>query len=295
MAVDMESGVIAARAARSGYQALVVRAVSDDAGQCLPPELARLVTPEGRLRFAARAGPGCHAPGDAAWRIRAEATDPPGSPRRRANAGSDDRLERMDALVTGGTGFIGANLVRELLASGVRVFGFSRARAEIGGASRGARSRWWKAICWIRPRSAAPCAECGTSIMSPPIIGSGRPIPARSTGPTSTGRGTSWRRPWRQGPRASSTRRRSAPWAFLEAARRATRRRRYRSTTWWARTRPRSSWPSALPRSWPRAGLRSSSSTPRRLSVLWTSSRRRPGRWSWIFSRAGWWPRSIRV
>ena len=53
VAVDMESGVIAARAARSGYQALVVRAVSDDAGQCLPPELTRLVTPEGRLRLTA--------------------------------------------------------------------------------------------------------------------------------------------------------------------------------------------------------------------------------------------------
>ena len=50
VAVDMESGVVAARAARSGYQTLVVRAVSDDAGQCVPAELARLVTPEGRLR-----------------------------------------------------------------------------------------------------------------------------------------------------------------------------------------------------------------------------------------------------
>ena len=52
VAVDMESAVIAARAAQSGYPALVVRAVSDDAGQSLPPELTRLVTQEGRLRLA---------------------------------------------------------------------------------------------------------------------------------------------------------------------------------------------------------------------------------------------------
>ena len=52
VAVDMESAVIAARAAQSGYPALVVRAVSDDAGQALPPEFIGLVTPEGRLRLA---------------------------------------------------------------------------------------------------------------------------------------------------------------------------------------------------------------------------------------------------
>lgn len=52
VAVDMESAVIAARAAQSGYPALVVRAVSDDAGQSLPAEFIRLVTPEGRLRLA---------------------------------------------------------------------------------------------------------------------------------------------------------------------------------------------------------------------------------------------------
>src|SRR5262249_4890604 len=52
VAVDMESSVIATRAIACGYPALVVRAVSDDAGQSLQPELARLVTPEGRLRWA---------------------------------------------------------------------------------------------------------------------------------------------------------------------------------------------------------------------------------------------------
>ena len=52
MAVDMESAVIAARAARDGYPALAVRAVSDDARQSLPQELIGLVTPEGKLRMA---------------------------------------------------------------------------------------------------------------------------------------------------------------------------------------------------------------------------------------------------
>jgi adenosylhomocysteine nucleosidase len=52
VAVDMESAFIAARAAGHGYPALVVRAVSDDARQELPPELTRLVTPEGKLRLA---------------------------------------------------------------------------------------------------------------------------------------------------------------------------------------------------------------------------------------------------
>jgi adenosylhomocysteine nucleosidase len=52
VAVDMESAVILAAAARCGCPALVVRGVADDAGQCLPRELARLVTPEGRLRLA---------------------------------------------------------------------------------------------------------------------------------------------------------------------------------------------------------------------------------------------------
>ncbi|PYO38414.1 MAG: hypothetical protein DMD86_00145 [Candidatus Rokuibacteriota bacterium] len=52
VAADMESAVIVARAAASGCPALVVRAVSDSAWQSLPPELTRLVTPEGRLRLA---------------------------------------------------------------------------------------------------------------------------------------------------------------------------------------------------------------------------------------------------
>ena len=49
-AVDMESAVIVERAARSGYPALVVRAVSDDSRQSLPPELVGLVDSEGKLR-----------------------------------------------------------------------------------------------------------------------------------------------------------------------------------------------------------------------------------------------------
>lgn len=49
-AVDMESAGILAWAARRGFPSLVVRAVSDTAGQQIPAELAGLVTPEGKLR-----------------------------------------------------------------------------------------------------------------------------------------------------------------------------------------------------------------------------------------------------
>jgi hypothetical protein len=51
-AVDMESAVIVARAADAGLRALVIRAVADSAEQHLPLELARLVTPGGRVRLA---------------------------------------------------------------------------------------------------------------------------------------------------------------------------------------------------------------------------------------------------
>lgn len=49
VAADMESAAIVARATACGCPALVVRAVSDGAGQSLPPELTHLVTREGRL------------------------------------------------------------------------------------------------------------------------------------------------------------------------------------------------------------------------------------------------------
>ena len=52
VAADMESSVILAAAAAAGLPSLVVRAVSDAAHEALPPELIRLVTPEGRLRVA---------------------------------------------------------------------------------------------------------------------------------------------------------------------------------------------------------------------------------------------------
>jgi adenosylhomocysteine nucleosidase len=52
VAVDMESSVILAAAAAAGLPSLVVRAVSDAAHDALPPDLIRLVTPEGRLRVA---------------------------------------------------------------------------------------------------------------------------------------------------------------------------------------------------------------------------------------------------
>ncbi|MBI3030914.1 MAG: hypothetical protein HYY64_15525 [Candidatus Rokubacteria bacterium] len=48
-AVDLESALILAWAARQGCPSLVVRAVSDTARQHLPSELGRVVTPEGRI------------------------------------------------------------------------------------------------------------------------------------------------------------------------------------------------------------------------------------------------------
>jgi len=56
IAADMESSLIVGAAAASGLPSLVVRGVSDDARQSLPPELVGLVTPEGRLRIARAAG-----------------------------------------------------------------------------------------------------------------------------------------------------------------------------------------------------------------------------------------------
>ena len=50
VAVDMESSVILAHAAAAGCPALVVRGVSDTAGESVPLELVDLMTPEGRLR-----------------------------------------------------------------------------------------------------------------------------------------------------------------------------------------------------------------------------------------------------
>lgn len=50
VAADMESAVILAAAAAAGCPSLVVRGVSDGAAETLPPELADLVSPEGRLR-----------------------------------------------------------------------------------------------------------------------------------------------------------------------------------------------------------------------------------------------------
>jgi hypothetical protein len=49
-AVDLESALILAWAARQGCPSLVVRAVSDTARQHLPSELGGVVTPEGRIR-----------------------------------------------------------------------------------------------------------------------------------------------------------------------------------------------------------------------------------------------------
>jgi hypothetical protein len=48
-AVDMESSLIVERAAASGCPSLVVRGISDAAGEGLPPELIRLVGSDGRV------------------------------------------------------------------------------------------------------------------------------------------------------------------------------------------------------------------------------------------------------
>jgi adenosylhomocysteine nucleosidase len=63
MAVDMESAAILAAAARRHWPSIVVRAVSDAAGETLPEEVLRLVDGDGRLQvgqavrtFAARPG-----------------------------------------------------------------------------------------------------------------------------------------------------------------------------------------------------------------------------------------------
>jgi adenosylhomocysteine nucleosidase len=52
VAVDMESARILRAAAEAGCPALVLRGVSDDAGDSLSPELAALITAEGRVRKA---------------------------------------------------------------------------------------------------------------------------------------------------------------------------------------------------------------------------------------------------
>jgi adenosylhomocysteine nucleosidase len=52
LAVDMESAAILRQAQAAGRPALVIRAVSDGAGETLPGELIRALSPEGRLRPA---------------------------------------------------------------------------------------------------------------------------------------------------------------------------------------------------------------------------------------------------
>ena len=56
LAVDMESGAIVAAASEAGRQALVVRAVSDDADTELPTRVGRWTDPSGRTRFATLLG-----------------------------------------------------------------------------------------------------------------------------------------------------------------------------------------------------------------------------------------------
>jgi len=49
--VDMESSIVAERAAAAGFGSLVVRAVADGASQALPLRLASMVAPDGRVRL----------------------------------------------------------------------------------------------------------------------------------------------------------------------------------------------------------------------------------------------------
>jgi nucleoside phosphorylase len=50
LAVDMESALVLAAARARGWDALVVRAVSDEAGEALPARLAGVVDADGRVR-----------------------------------------------------------------------------------------------------------------------------------------------------------------------------------------------------------------------------------------------------
>ena len=199
----------------------------------------------------------------------------------------------MDALVTGGTGFVGANLVRELLADGrtVRVLarkGGDRTRARgLRRRDRGGRSPRRRA------RSARRSPARGASITSPPTTGSGRADPrelyrANVDGTRHIldggggGGGRAHRLHLDRGrPRHSqgrhAGRRDDARGARghggavqgLQVPRRARRRRAGRAR-----------------------GARSSSSIPRRPSARGTSSPRPPGRWSWTSSAARWSARS---
>ena len=175
VAVDMESSVILAHAAAAGCPTLVVRGVSDAAGENVPLELIELMTPAGKLRPGARAGADGHAPAAAAARPGPAPGHPAGPRRGRAGARGARRLPAaVNVLVTGGTGFVGANLVRELLADGhtVRVLarpgGDRRALEGLRGGHRRGRSagrRHLSARRWPGP---------ATSTTWPPTTGSGR-------------------------------------------------------------------------------------------------------------------------
>ncbi len=106
-------------AAAAGCPTLVVRGVSDAAGESVPLELIELMTPEGKLRPVRALALTRHAPAAAAARPRPAPGHPARPHRGRAGArGARRLLTAVNVLVTGGTGFVGANLVRELLADG---------------------------------------------------------------------------------------------------------------------------------------------------------------------------------
>ena len=100
----------------------------------------------------------------------------------------------MDALVTGGTGFVGANLVRELLADG-RTRARPRAQGRRSQRARGLRGRDRRGRPLDADSLRAAVAGAGASTTSPPTTGSGRATRASSTAPMWTARATSWRPP----------------------------------------------------------------------------------------------------
>ena len=263
VAADMESSVILARAAAAGLPSLVVRAVSDAArrrpsARADPAGHAGRAAPSGRRRGPHRPiPPSCRAPSSSAaprdarsarW-LSCSPPSPPGRNPRMSRAGGADgrprhrrhRLRRREPRSR-------AHRRRRIAC------GSSPARAAIGARSRAAPSTSRRATCSTSTPSAPPSRararlSCRRRL---PALGarSPRALPRQCRRHPPRARG---RRDGRASS-ASSTRRPSAPWAFPRTARRATSGRPSRSRTWWDRTRPPSSWPSASPTSSPRAG-----------------------------------------
>ena len=280
VAVDMESAVILAHAAAAGCPTLVVRGVSDAANESVPLELIDLMTPDGKLRPV-------RALALTVTRPRAAAARPgpaPGHPARphrgRAGArGARRRLPAVNVLVTGGTGFVGANLVRELLADGhtVRVLARPGRRPARARGLRGGHRRGRSAGRALAPRRGGRAPV--TSTTWPPTTGSGR----RTSQVLYRANVDGTRHLLAAAAEAGAERIvYTSTVGALGIPKDGTPGRRddagVARPTWSAPTRRPSSWPSAWPTNGRRAGRRWSSSTRRRRSARGTSSPRRPGR-----------------